>query len=140
MKTSEVPQDRGFSDGIPEISYAVDENGRYVLVQSRGWAPKTLANEMAWEVIGEEIAEQIRLIRAGKRSPLAYYMSRHLMDAGLLAGYAGISRWRVKWHLRPGPFNRLSPDMLARYAGVFGISVDQLKHPPDLPPLESHEN
>jgi hypothetical protein len=129
MKESEVPQDRGFSDGIREISYAVDESGGYTMVQSMGWDAKTIANEQAWEVIEEKVAEQLRLIRSGKRSPLAYYMTKNLMDAGLLASYAGVSRWRVRWHLTPTGFRRLSPEWLKRYADIFEITVEQLKNP-----------
>ncbi len=131
MRKEEVPQDRGFSDGVEEIAYAVDEAGRYVLVRSRGWDPKTVANEQAWEVIEEEIAEQVRLIRAGKRSPLAYHMVRNLMDVGLLASYAGYARWRVKRHLKPGPFRKLSPEAIGRYAAVFGITAEELRRPPE---------
>ncbi len=129
MKKTEVPQDIGFSDGIKEISYAVDESGRYTMVQSMGWDAKTIANEQAWEVVEEKVSEQVRLIESGKRSPLSYYMTKNLMDAGLLASYAGVSRWRVKWHLTPSGFRRLSQDWLKRYADIFEITVEQLKNP-----------
>ena len=130
MKKEDVPQDPGFSDGIPEISYAVDECGRYELVSSRGWEPKTVANEQAWEVIDEQTREQIRLIEAGRRSPLAYHMTRNLMDVGLLASYAGLSRWRVRRHLKPKAFNKLPAEIKARYAKIFGISMAGLHEVP----------
>lgn len=139
MKKDEVPQDRGFSDGIQEISYAVDENGRYVLVQSRGWEPKTVANDQAWEVIEEDLMEEIRLIRAGERSPLAYHMTRNLMDVGLLASYAGLPRWRVRRHLKPKIFNRLTSELKARYAGIFGITPAQLQEVPQILETKPHE-
>ncbi|MFP4346789.1 MAG: hypothetical protein ACOC23_01570 [Thermodesulfobacteriota bacterium] len=139
MKKDEVPQDRGFSDGVREISYAVDENGRYVLVQSRGWEPKTVANDQAWEVIEEDLREQIRLIRSGKRSPLAYHMTRNLMDIGLLSSYADLPRWRVRRHLKPKVFRRLSAELKARYAGIFGITVAQLHEVPETAEINPHE-
>ena len=139
MKKDEVPQDRGFSDGIREISYAVDENGRYVLVQSRGWEPKTVANDQAWEVIEEDLREQIRLIKAGKRSPLAYHMARNLMDIGLLASYADLPRWRVRRHLKPKVFHRLSHELKARYADIFGITLARLHEVPEASEINSHE-
>ena len=138
MKKSEVPQDQGFSGGVKEIAYAVDEEGRYTLVQSQGWDAKTVANDQAWEVIEEQIAEQIRLIERGKRSPLAYFMTKNLMDAGLLASYAETSRWRVKWHLTLTGFRRLSDEWLERYAKIFDISVEELKKP--LEHLEEKRN
>ena len=99
MKRSSVPQDIGPKD-IEEIAYAVDEGGRYVKVPSIGWAPKNVANEQAWEVIEGEIEAQLHLIRSGKRSPLAYHMTRNLMTVGLLASYMALPRWRVKRHLK----------------------------------------
>jgi hypothetical protein len=129
MKKSEVPQDQGFSDGIKEIAYAVDHKGRYTLVQSQGWDAKTIANDQAWEVIEEQVAEQARLVKQGKRSPLAYHMTKNLMDAALLSSYAGTWRWRVKWHLTPAGFRRLSSKWLERYAKIFDISVEELKKP-----------
>ena len=129
MKKSNVPQDIGPKD-IEEIAYAVDEQGRYVKVPTIGWEPKNIANEQAWELIEGEIEEQLRLIRAGKRSPLAYHMTRNLMSVGLLASYMGLPRWRVKRHLKPGPFGKLPSELLSRYADLFEISVSQLKTAP----------
>jgi hypothetical protein len=40
---------------------------------------------------------------------------------------AGISIWRVKWHLRPGAFKRLNEKTLKKYADAFNITVAQLK-------------
>jgi hypothetical protein len=140
MKKHEVPQDRGFSDGVREIAYAVDENGRYVRVKTQGWDPKTVANDQAWEVIDAEVAEEIRLVRAGKRSPLAYHMARNLMDVGLLADYVGLPRWRVRRHLKPKVFRKLSGDLLKRYADVFDLSVDALREIPEPSPAPSREN
>jgi hypothetical protein len=133
MKKDQVPQDRGFSDGVREIAYAVDENGRYVRVPTRGWEPKTVANDQAWEVIDEAVAEAKRRIRAGKRSPLAYHMARNQMDVGLLAAYVGLPRWRVRRHLKPAVFRKLSAEILGRYADVFGLRVEALRDIPAAP-------
>lgn len=133
MKKSEVPQDVG-PKSVEEVAYALDEAGRYVKVRTIGWAPKNVANEQAWEVIEGELDEQLRLIRAGKRSPLAYHMTRNLMTVGLLASYMDLPRWRVKRHLKPGPFDKLPVDILQRYADLFEISVSRLK---ETPPADS---
>lgn len=133
MRKSDVPQDIGPKD-VEEIAYALDESGRYVKVQSIGWMPKNVANEQAWEVIEGELDEQLRLIRAGKRSPLAYHMTKNLMTVGLLASYMNLPRWRIKRHLKPGPFGKLPVDILQRYADLFEISVPQLK---ETPPADS---
>jgi hypothetical protein len=131
MRESDVPQDGGLNQGLREITYALDENGRYVGVPSLGWEPKNIANAQAWEVISEDIHTQARLVRDGKRSPLAYHSARHLMTVGLIASYVRLPRWRVKRHLKPSVFNRLSPEILQRYADLFGLTVAQFKQIPE---------
>jgi hypothetical protein len=127
MLKKDVPQDVGLNQGLTEITYAVDDEGRYVQAPSLGWEPKNIANQQAWELIRKEISSEIELIQAGKRSPLAYHMARNLMTVGLLASYAGLSRWRVRRHLKPAGFRRLDRDLLKRYADVFGISPEALQ-------------
>jgi hypothetical protein len=131
MQKKDVPQDVGLNQGLSEITYAVDDDGRYVQVPSLGWEPKNIANQQAWGVIRKEIASVIEQIRSGKRSPLAYHMTRNLMNVGLLASYMGLSRWRVRRHLKPAGFNRLDQALLKRYADVFGISPGALTNIPD---------
>jgi hypothetical protein len=131
MQQRDVPQDEGLNRGMREITYAIDENGRYVGVPSLGWEPKNIANAQAWEVIAEDIKSQARLVRAGKRSPLAYHLARHLMTVGLAASYVRLPRWRVKRHLKPSVFNRLKPEIMQRYADVFGLTLAEFKQIPE---------
>jgi hypothetical protein len=130
MRVKDVPQDEGLNQGLPEITYAVAENGRYVGVPSLGWEPKNIANAQAWEVISEDINTQARLGRDGKRSPLAYHLARHLMTVGLVASYVRLPRWRVKRHLKPSVFNRLKPEIMQRYADLFGLTLAEFKQIP----------
>jgi hypothetical protein len=131
MKIDEVPQDRGIiNDHRREVCYAVDENGQYVLAGSAGWEPKNIANRQAWELIDTAAAAALDRVRAGKASPLAYHMAIHQMNASLMAKYAGLSRLRVWLHRKPGPFNRLDPATLQRYADVFGMDIGELKTVP----------
>jgi len=132
MKIEEVPQERGMMpDNIHEVCYAVDDDGHYVLTASAGWNPKNIANNQAWEVIEHEIAKALKGIHAGKLSPLAFHMAKNQMNPGLLAQYAGFSRWRVKRHLKPAVFKRLNPAVLEQYSDVFGITIKQLQQFPE---------
>jgi hypothetical protein len=134
MKVNEVPQDRSMITGENrEICYAVDEEGRYVLASSAGWEPKNMANNQAWDLIRKEVATTLKKIRAGRLSPLAFHMVNNQMNPGLLAKYVGWSRFRVRLHLRPRGFNRLTSRMLQRYADVFEIDAAALK---TVPPLD----
>ena len=131
MREKDVPQDAGLNQGLREITYAVDENGRYVGVPSLGWEPKNIANAQAWEVISENIHTQARLGRDGKRSPLAYHLAKNLMTVSLAASYVRLPRWRVKRHLKPAVFNRLKPEILQRYADLFGLTLEEFKQIPE---------
>ena len=132
MKIEEVPQERGaISDSFHEVCYAGDDDGHYVLTASSGWETKTIANNQVGELIEQEIAKALIGIHAGKLSPLAFHMAKNQMNTGLLAQYAGFSRWRVKRHLKPAVFKRLNPAVLERYSDVFKITVKQLQEFPE---------
>lgn len=135
MKKQDVPQHAGLTAGCREVSYAVDDDGRYALALSHGWEPKTVALSQAWEAIIEQLQQVLDDVRAGRKSPLAYHMSKNQMDAALLAQYAGVARWRVRRHLVPTHFARLDTAILTRYAELFGISIEQLRRVPDQPDL-----
>jgi hypothetical protein len=127
MRKEEVPQDQGIADGLREVAYAVDEQGRYVLVPSAGWEPKNISNYQAWEAIAEQIEAARRQVVARQVSPLAYHMARNQMDAALLGQYMGIMGWRVKRHLKPRIFNKLPRNLLDRYASLLKVTVAQLQ-------------
>ncbi len=121
MKKKDVPQHGGILSRWREISYAVDDNGRYAQAPSIGWEPANTANRQAWKLIAKHTADVARRVRAGELSPLAYYMAKNQMDTNLLAKYVRLPRWRVKRHLRPDVFKRLKTSVIDRYADVFGI-------------------
>ena len=127
MRKDEVPQDQGIADGLKEVTYAVDDNGAYVMVPSAGWEPKNISNYQAWEVIGEQIETARLQVLNNKISPLAYHMARNQMDIALLAQYMGIMRWRVKRHLKPKIFKKLHKNLLSRYASLLKVTVEQLQ-------------
>jgi hypothetical protein len=131
MKIDDVPQDRGMiSDDRREICYAVDEDDRYVLAQSAGWEAKNIANDQAWKIIRQQVADTLEKIEAGELSPLAFHMVKNQMNVGLLAKYVRIHQWRVKRHLKPKVFNKLKPSVLNKYAEIFEIGVEQLSEIP----------
>ncbi len=139
MRHDEVPQDAAILEQWHEIAYAVDEGGNYVLVPSAGWEASNLVNVQAWEVIGAQIKRALEQIDSGSASPLLYHMARNQMDVGLLARYVGLTRWRVKRHLKPKPYAALKPELRARYAAVFQLPVELLDTlPPQVElPVES---
>lgn len=131
MKAKDVPQEDSILAGHQRACYAVDEHGRYIVVPSRGWEVEKIVNTVARADIAAAITEARERVRRGEASPLLYHMRRRQMTVALLAANIGFARLRVRWHLRPAAFARLKPAVLARYADVLRISVEELRRLPD---------
>jgi len=130
MKKADVPQEESMLDGHQRACYALDEQGRYVVVGSIGWEVEKVVNSQANDEVRQAIVTALDGIRAGKLSPLAYHMARRQMDTAMLSAYSGIARLRIRWHLRPGPFARLPAALLRRYAEALHLSADELRGVP----------
>ncbi len=127
MRKNQVPQDDDhLLDGVREIQYAVDDDGRYVQVPSVGWAPKNAALRQARELISASAEAVLAEVRAGRLSPLAYHMESAMMDVALLAGYSGVPKRHVRRHMTPDGFRTADPGVLAAYARALGLTVGQL--------------
>jgi hypothetical protein len=129
MKKEEVPQDKSnlASANMRELCYAVDKEGNYTTALSTGWDPKTIALDNHMQDLKEREEDARNQVRDGLASPILYFMEVKRMDLSVLAGYVGMWGWRVKRHLKPGVFKRLSDRILKKYADVFEISVEELK-------------
>lgn len=131
MRAKEVPQ-----DGRPEYLgerralYAVDEGGHYTTVPSAGWNADGIANEQAVAEYARLAGDALSRARQGLASPLEFYMYDKRLELPTLAQATGLWQWRVRRHLRPEVFAKLSPALLARYAEALGISADALKAVP----------
>lgn len=130
MKIEEVPQDQGFlvEGKLRDVCYAVDEHGQYTKKLSTGWDPKNAAMVMAWDVVFERVDGVRSKVLAGELSPIAFYMELNVMDAQILADYTGISKFKVKKHLKMKKFLGLETNVLQQYATTFNISVEDLQN------------
>jgi hypothetical protein len=131
MKENEVPQDEDLLKVTREIQYALDENGNYVQIKSTGWDIKNDILKQAWEIVDDESEAARLLVLNGEKSPIYFYMKKNLLDISTLASYMGMFKFRVKRHLKPTVFAKLSEQILERYASVFEISISELKKVPD---------
>jgi hypothetical protein len=128
MKKEDVPQDLSSLGKITtEICYATDESGKYTTQQSRGWDVKTSALDVTWENVEKRMKEAKEKMEKGEVSPLLYLMEKSVMDLAILSSYTGFWKWRIRRHLKPGVFSKLSDKDLRKYAEVFNSSVDELK-------------
>ena len=135
MKKEDVPQDLSSLGKITkEVCYATDHSGKYITELSKGWDIKTTALNAAWKDIEERILAAKEKVLRNEASPILYFMEKKLMDIGILAGYTGFWKWQIKRHLKPEVFNKLSDRILDKYAGVFNVTVMELKS------MEAHED
>jgi hypothetical protein len=133
MKKSQVPQDDSFLEGHQKAAYAVDEYGRYAIVPSRGWEPERVATSVALEAQDRALRQVWEQVASRRRSPLAYYMTLRQLTPALLGQYAGVSRWRVWWHLRPGGFRGMPPELKRRYSACLDVPFDRMSTLPEQP-------
>lgn len=134
MREEDVPQEESpFYHGHLRACYAVGSDGKYVLATSTGWTPERIATAQALADL-ENRVESVRLeVIAGRSSPLAYHMTTRQMTPRLLAKNAGLFLWRVRRHLSPAGFARLSPRLRARYAESLSLPIDELARVPAAP-------
>jgi len=94
MKINEVPQDDVpyFTEGIKKGNYALDDEGKYVMVPSKGWVVDEMINRMAYDEYKVKVEETRKAVLAGQKSPLAYYMELRQMTPEILGKTAGIAR------------------------------------------------
>ncbi len=131
MKKEDVPQNNeNLLNGIKEIQYAVDENGKYTKVLSYGWKPKNDALKQAVNVLDEQIEDARLQVLEGDKSPLFFWMLLKQMDFSILKEYTGINKFRIKRHCKSSSFKKLKNNILQKYAKTFEISLNDLKNVP----------
>lgn len=128
MDIKQVPQDdiSTYANNKKAI-YATDENGEYQVVSSSGWEVEGEATLQALNALNTLAQDAYQAVSAGFKSPLYYHMYAQRMDVCVLAQSVGTFQWRVKRHLSPKIFNKLSDKWLNRYADALGLSVATLK-------------
>lgn len=132
MKVNDVPQDDTieYYEGVKRACYAVNDEGKYVIVPSSGWKDEEFINHMAVKELAENLEKTRKAVVDGEKSPLAYHMERRQMIPEILSKTAGIAAFRVKRHLRPEIFAKLKNSLLEHYAKALAITMDELKNTP----------
>ncbi len=131
MDINDVPQEGNRTmGGHRRAMYARDKDGRIVIVPSRGGEVDETVTLQALDYIREMTEAAQGRVAAGVSSPLEYWMYAQRLDLPQLSQVTGFWQWRIRRHLQPQRFAKLSNDILQRYADVMGISVEQLKKLP----------
>ena len=134
MKKGEVPQQNAKAFmGHSKLLYALDEKGRYVPAPSSGWEAEEIVLDQAIAEYQRQAADAWARAKAGTTSALEYHMFRQRMDVVLLSQTTGYFKWRVRRHLKPGAFRKLSASVRACYAEALGMGPEALDVLPEQP-------
>lgn len=130
MNAKEVPQDITYYEGERRACYALNDEGKYVIVTSTGWNDEAVVNGLAVDELAAALEETRLAVLAGVKSPLCYHMELRQMNPDILGKTAGIAVFRVKRHFRPDIFRKLKPSVLNRYAQALAVTPEELKTVP----------
>ncbi|WP_165311799.1 hypothetical protein [Vibrio ziniensis] len=138
MEAKKVPQDKSSTyANNSKALYATSESGEYAVVASSGWEAEELVTKQALNEFERQALAAYELVKKGDKSPLYYHMYAQRMDLMVLAQSVGWFKWRVKRHMKPAVFTKLSTKQLNTYSEALGISVEQLI---TLPEISVEEN
>ena len=127
MDLDAVPQERNATlGGQRKAMYARGADGRMVIVPSSGWEAEEIVTAQAVDALAAQAQAARARVLAGAAAPLEYWMYVRRMDVALLSQTSGFWQWRVRRHLSPAGFARLSTRQRHRYADALGLRVDQL--------------
>ena len=128
MDINEIPQDDSkIFRGQKKVIYAT-QNGHYKTGTTTGWDTEAFVTKQAVEEFNQLTNEALDAVKRGEKLPLFYYMYRYRFDLQTLAQTTGFWQWQIKRHFKPSVFAKLSNKVLGRYAEVFGVSMEEIKH------------
>ena len=131
MDLDSVPQEGNATlGGHRKAMYAKDANGRMVIAPSAGWEAEEIVTSHAVESLHQQAEQARERVKAGTSSPLEYWMYERRMDVPLLSQTSGFWQWRVKRHLQPAHFVKLSLKQLVRYSSALGVTPADLRKLP----------
>ncbi len=127
MKKNQVPQDDAnlLQGKSRDLQYAIGEDGKYTTVKSVGWEPKNVVLQQTWQDINDDLQKIKELVKDEKYSPLYYHMKKHLLNKRMLAKYAGVSVFKVWFHIKPKGFSKLSNKDKEKYKKALNIPQEK---------------
>ncbi len=107
------------------ILYVEKENGTYGPIQTGSYINKNYIDDYFLKRKNLEASLQEQ-VKRNEISPVKFFMVFEDLTLSELSARTKIPTRKVRKHLLPVHFNKISDDLLNRYAIVFNISVDQL--------------
>lgn len=108
-----------------QMMYVERDDGTYGAVRTGSYLTKHYLDDF-WDKRRHLEQEAERRLCAGEISPVAYHMLLVDIPPADVAARVGVSTGKVKKHMTSEGFGRVTVDLLARYAEVFGVPVANL--------------
>jgi hypothetical protein len=115
-----------------ELFYSFDKEKGFSASVDYQYDANQIIIRQSWDAAEERLNEVKQKVIEGKRSPIAYYMEKQLMEVPMLAAYMDMKKWKVRWHLTNRGFSGLNKATLQKYAEVLDIPLAELTKPPFL--------
>ena len=129
VPVNKYPEDNFTLSPNRELFYVFDEKDHYKKQVDNHYEANRLIIKQGWDAVRERIDSVIQQIKEDKLSPLAFFMEKDQMEVAMLADYSGNSKRKVRKHMTPKGFSKLTPSSLENYAQVFDITAEELLHP-----------
>lgn len=127
MDINDIPQDNSkIFRGQKKVIYAT-RNGNYESGTTSGWDDEEFATQQAVEELKQQTEQALQAVKNGEKSPLYYLMYKYRFDEQSLAQATGFWQWQIRRHCKPEVWAKLSQKKLEKYAGVFGVEVENIK-------------
>jgi len=118
-------------DGIAEcpeqqvILYVEKEDGKYEAIQTGSFISANYLDDYFFKRnnLEKELQEKIE---TGVINAIEYYMVLEDLTVSELAARAGMMKWTVRKHLKPGNYSKISDTALKKYSVVFNVPVDEI--------------
>ncbi|MCX6281312.1 MAG: hypothetical protein NTU51_05065 [Bacteroidetes bacterium] len=117
----------GYSD-CPEqqvILYVEKEDGKYGAMQTGSYISANYIDDFFFKRGNLEKTLQEKIER-GEINAIEYYRVLEELTVSELASRAGMMKWTVKRHLKPGNFNKIREASLKKYSEVFNVPIEEI--------------
>jgi len=117
----------GYSE-CPEqqvILYVEKEDGQYGAMQTGSYISANYLDDYFFKRGNLEKTLQER-IEKGEINAIEYYRVLEDLTLSELSARAGMMKWIVRKHLKPGNFSRIREQALKKYASVFNVPVEEI--------------
>jgi len=122
MRENEVPQEiNNTLDGNRKAIYAIDEEGNYKTVASKGWSVEEIVTSQAVEEFERLASDALKRAEDKKCSMLEYYMYSNRMDLELLSQTTGFFKWTIKRDFKISNFKKMSKKRFKIYADILDL-------------------